>query len=74
MTEDQVTQGPGGDPEATDQGTHPEEPVKPQHEWVYKNRLPIYDRMAEVVKLTIDVTKQQLESDRRKLRKLQYGS
>lgn len=45
-----------------------------KHEWVYKNRLPIYDRMAEVVKLTIDATKQQLEADRRKLRRLQYGS
>ena len=48
--------------------------MKLKHEWVYKNRLPIYDRIGEVVKLAIDATKQQVESDRRKLRRLQYGS
>jgi len=48
--------------------------AKPQYEWVYKKHLPIHNRIAEVVKLTLDAAKQQLEVDRRKLRKLQYGS
>jgi hypothetical protein len=70
-----MTDNPQGEhPETTDQDTNPEEPVKPKHEWVFRNRLPIYDRIGEVVKLAIDATKQQLESDRRKLKRLQYGS
>lgn len=43
-------------------------------EWVYRNQLPIYDRMGEIIRLTIKATEQQLKADRRKLRKLQYGS
>ena len=47
---------------------------EPQPEWVYRRQLPIHNRMAEIIKLTIQATEQQLKADRRKLRKLQYGS
>jgi hypothetical protein len=38
------------------------------------DRFPIYDRMRDVVEKTIDATKLQLEHERKKLRKLKYGS
>lgn len=43
-------------------------------EWVYRDQLPIHTRMSEIIRLTIKATEQQLKADRRKLRKLQYGS
>ena len=48
--------------------------MNPPPEWKYKNRFPIHDRMENIIKLTIDATKSELESARKKLRKLQYGS
>lgn len=56
--------------ESTDQ-TADDEPVKP--EWKFRDRLPIQDRMAEVIRLTIKATQDQIEVERKKLRKLQYG-
>jgi len=50
-----------------------EEPEKPKHNWQYKKRLPIYDRMSEILKLAITATEKQVEAERRKLEKLQYG-
>lgn len=47
---------------------------EPEPEWKYRKRFPIHDRMSEIIKLTIKATEQQLAADRRKLRKLQYGS
>jgi hypothetical protein len=46
--------------------------VKP--EWKHRTRFPIQDRMAEVIRLTIKATQSQIEVERKKLRKLQYGS
>jgi hypothetical protein len=43
-------------------------------EWTYKTRLPIQDRMAEVVKLTKQAAESELAVLRRKLKKMQYGS
>lgn len=48
-----------------------EQPKPPT--WEYKNRLAIHGRMAEVIKKTIEATKLELEAQRKKLRKLQYG-
>ena len=50
-----------------------EESAGPQHNWKYTTRLPIYDRMSEILKLAITATEKQLEAERRKLRKMQYG-
>jgi hypothetical protein len=47
---------------------------QPQHEWKYQESFPIYGRMKQLINLTIKATEQQLVADRRKLRKLQYGS
>lgn len=47
---------------------------EPRAEWKYKQRFPIQDRMAEVVKLTIAASEQELAGLRRKLRKMQLGS
>jgi hypothetical protein len=43
-------------------------------QWAYKERLPIHNRMKEVVGLTIKAAQAELEAARRKLRKLHYGS
>jgi hypothetical protein len=48
--------------------------VKPQAQWVYKERLPIQDRMKEVVQLTIKAAESELVAARKKLRRMQYGS
>jgi hypothetical protein len=45
-----------------------------QAEWKYQKEFPIQGRMREVIKLTIEATKAELEKNRKKLRKLQYGS
>lgn len=50
------------------------EPEKKAPEWEYKERLPIHDRMLEVVKLTKEAAEAELAATRKKLRKLQYGS
>lgn len=44
-----------------------------QAEWKYQKEFPIQGRMREVIKLTIEATKAELEKNRKKLRKLQYG-
>ncbi len=43
-------------------------------QWQFKERLPIQDKMIEVVKLTREAYEQELASLRKKLRKIQYGS
>jgi hypothetical protein len=45
--------------------------VKP--EWKFRKNLPIQERMAEVIRLTIKASQQQLAAERKKLRKMQYG-
>lgn len=42
-------------------------------EWKFRQRLPIQDRMADVIHKTLDATRKQLELERKKLRKMQYG-
>jgi hypothetical protein len=49
-----------------------QEEVSP--EWKFRRQLPIQERMAEVVRLTIKATRSQIEAERKRLRKLQYGS
>jgi len=46
--------------------------VKP--EWKFRKNLPIQERMAEVIRLTIEASRKQIEAERKKLRKMQYGS
>lgn len=43
-------------------------------QWTYKDRLPIQDRMIEVVNLSRQAAEAELAGLRKKLRKLQYGS
>lgn len=43
-------------------------------EWRYANHLGIHRRMKEIIQLSMATTKKQLEHERRKLRKLKYGS
>lgn len=50
------------------------EKTEPQAEWKYQNEFPIQGRMREVVKLTLEAAKAELEKNRKKLKKLQYGS
>jgi hypothetical protein len=38
------------------------------------DRFPIYDRMQELVEKTIEATQLQLKHERKKLRKIKYGS
>ena len=74
-------EGSDGDGEATDQATDDaavegeaaEEEERPKYNWKFKERLPIYDEMSKVINLTIKAAEKQLEADRRKLRKIQYG-
>jgi hypothetical protein len=47
--------------------------VKPP-EWQHRTRLGIHNRMEEVVKLTLEAARAELDATRRKLRKMQYGS
>lgn len=54
------------------ESTKDEDPKGP--EWAYKTKLPIQDRMVEVVKLSKHAAEQELAAVRRKLRKIQYGS
>ena len=42
--------------------------------WRYAKQLGIQTRTADVVRLAIKATTQQLEAERRKLKKLTYGS
>ena len=51
-----------------------ESEVEQQAKWKHQKEFPIQGRMREVVKLTIEATKAELEKNRKKLRKLQYGS
>lgn len=44
------------------------------NEWRYAEQFGIHRRTAEVVKLAIQATQAQLLSERKKLRKLKYGS
>lgn len=64
-------QGSTGSSESTDQATDGDA-VKP--EWKHRTRFPIQDRMSEVIRLTIKATQSQIELERKRLRKLQYGS
>lgn len=43
-------------------------------QWKYVDGLPIHARMRDVVQQTIDVTRKQLDHDRKRLRKLKYGT
>lgn len=42
--------------------------------WRYANRLGIQGRTADVLRIAIKATGQQLEAERKKLKKLTYGS
>jgi len=44
------------------------------NEWRYANQFGIHRRTAEVIKLAIEATQAQLLTERKKLRKLKYGS
>lgn len=52
----------------------PKESDKPSHEWSYRQRFPLQDRMLEVVKLSKEAAEAELAAARVKLRKLMYGS
>src|SRR6478736_989628 len=65
----QSDQATGGCAEPADQAS-----VGPELKWDYREKLGIHDRMTEVVKLSLDAAKAELEATRKKLRKLQYGS
>ena len=43
-------------------------------EWKYVNKFGIHARMTEILKLTIEATKKQLEHERKKLQRIKYGS
>lgn len=45
-----------------------------KREWKHVERFPIQDRMADLVKKTIEAAKLEREACLRKLRKMQYGS
>jgi hypothetical protein len=47
---------------------------QPKRQWKQVNRFPIQDRMADLVKQTIEVAKLERAACLRKLRKMQYGS
>ena len=64
-------EGSGGGSDTADQAADGE-PVKP--EWKFRKNLPIQERMAEVIRLTIEASRKQIEAERKKLRKMQYGS
>ena len=63
----------GGSPETADE-TSDGEDVESKPEWKFVNRMPIYDKISDFIRLSIKTAEQQLKADRRKLRKLQYGS
>lgn len=62
-------QGSAGDPGSTDEAA-----VDDGVKWQFKERLGIQDRMSDVVQKTLAAAKQELETTRKKLRKMQYGS
>ena len=64
-------QSPGGDSGPVDQASDREN-VTPK--WKFQKNLPIQGRMADVIRQTIEATKKQIEAERKKLRKMQYGS
>jgi uncharacterized membrane protein (DUF106 family) len=45
-----------------------------RREWKHVTRFPIQDRMADLVKKTIEAAKQERAAAIRKLHKMQYGS
>lgn len=66
-----TAEGKCGDSETTDEDGSQ---VKTEATWEFKERLPIQDRMVEVISLTRKVAEQELNLLRRKLRKMQLGS
>ena len=48
------------------------EPPKPQ--WQFKSRLPIQDRMVNIINLTIEASEKELARLRRKMTKMKLGS
>ncbi len=61
-------------PEATPAPEAQEAPKPPPPQWEYRTNMKVTGRMAEVVKLTIDVSKGEVNRLRRQLEKLTYGS
>jgi hypothetical protein len=49
-------------------------PEPPKVEWEYKTQFSINERMREVIQATIKVAQADIESYRKKLRKLTYGA
>lgn len=43
-------------------------------EWKFRKNLPIQERMADVIRKTIAASQEQLKLERKRLRKMQYGS
>ena len=58
----------------------PAEPVEPDEghsvkpEWKFKQQLPIQERMADVIRKAKAAAEAQLVLERKRLRKMQYGS
>ena len=65
----QPPEGAGDHRQESDEATHH---VKPS--WRFANQLGIQRRTAEILRLAIKATGQQLEAERKRLKKLTYGS
>jgi len=48
--------------------------VRQKRQWRHATRFPIQDKMADIVKKTIEAAKLERAACLRKLRKMQYGS
>ncbi len=49
------------------------EPEAPKAEWSYRERFPIQDKMAGLIREAIKVSEAELDMYRRKLKKMQFG-
>lgn len=63
-----------GPPEGQAEEKAEKEPERPRASWKFKTRLPIQDRMEEIIKLTIAAHEKELARLRRKLEKMRLGS